>query len=123
MKIHTIIYSIIALLFSILNLFFILGTFFFVILPSPMENRGTFYFAAILFFLSMLLLFVGSLNNIAKGRPVIWSTSLMIAGYILPIWFIPLAIWGGVLLYLGQKRQKSLVAPVLPSSHDLPVPP
>ncbi|RYD27605.1 MAG: hypothetical protein EOP87_20925 [Verrucomicrobiaceae bacterium] len=104
MKTHSLIYSIVAILFAVI--FFI--SFFsvtFVILPNtPVENRGISHLVIVLYLAAVPLLVTGAVTNLVKGRPVVWATSLIMAGYLLLIWLLPLTIWGGVMLYLNRGK-------------------
>lgn len=109
MKIHSLIYGVVALVFAAIFFVSIL-TMTFVILPTiPVENRGFFQLLIVLESVVVPLLSVGAITNLVKGRPVIWSTALIMTGYTLLIWLIPFAAWGGVLLYLG--RAKAVAVP------------
>jgi len=107
MKIHSLIYSAIALLFAAVFFIGMLSMAFLILPKTPEEQRGIFHLVIALEAVVVPLLAVGATINIAKGRPVAWATALIMAGYTLIIWLIPLAIWGAFLLYANRRRNSS----------------
>ena len=55
----------------------------------------------------ILMLGGGGIANFAKGRLAAWPTGVMIAGYCISVWLLPLAIWGVVALLAERKRQNN----------------
>ena len=60
---------------------------------TPPDNRGIWYFIISLEAILILILAGGGITNFAKGRLAPWPTGIMVAGYCISIWLLPLAIW------------------------------
>jgi hypothetical protein len=70
-----------------------------IVMPgSPPESRGIWYFTMSVEVLLIVALAVGGVTNFARGTLSTWPTAVMIGGYCISIWLLPLAIWGIVLL-------------------------
>jgi hypothetical protein len=80
-----------------------------VALPSaPSKQHAWWHFMAACEGIAVLTVGGGGIVNLAKGRRLApWPTGIMIVGYLVMVWLLPLALWGVISLILERKhRQK-----------------
>ena len=108
MKINRLAFNIVGLIIAGLCAFAALSTLFVVLPGAPPKAQGWWYFMAASEAIAALTLGGGGMVNIAKGRRLApWPTAIMILGYLVMVWLLPLALWGVISLILERKhRQK-----------------
>ena len=107
MKAGQIAFTVVGLLIAGLCLVSALSSLFIVLPGIPTDRRGFWYFLIALEAIMILMLGGGGIANFAKGRLAAWPTGVMIAGYCISVWLLPLAIWGVVALLAERKRQNN----------------
>ena len=80
----------------------------FVVLPSaPSKQHTWWHFMAACEAIAALTVGGGGIVNLAKGRRLApWPTGIMIVGYLVMVWLLPLALWGVISLILERKRRQ-----------------
>jgi len=106
MKINRLAFNVVGLIIAGLCAFAALSTLFFVLPGAPSKSQGWWYFMATSEAIAALTLGGGSIVNLARGRRLApWPTAIMILGYLVMVWLLPLAIWGVVSLILERKHR------------------
>ena len=105
MKINRFAFNIVGLIVAGLCVFAALSTLFVVLPSGPTKAHGWWYFMAASEAVATLTLGAGGIVNLAKGRRLApWPTGVMIFGYLVMVWLLPLALWGIVSLILERKH-------------------
>ena len=89
-----IIFNAVALLAAALLLCCICVQYFLLLPSTPLAQQHILLGAIRIEAVPVALLVVGAIANLVYRRLVIWSTFLIMAGYVITIWFLPLAFWG-----------------------------
>jgi hypothetical protein len=104
MSVNRFAFNFVGILIAGVCLFAALSTVF-VVLPgfSP-DKRGFWHFLIVIEATTALTVGGGGIANLIKGRRLArWPTGIMIAGYCVSVWLVPLALWGIVSLLVERK--------------------
>jgi hypothetical protein len=83
-----------------------LAGFHFVIIPTT-DDPGIFYFIAAVLWLYVFTLAVTTSLNLTYGKLLLIPTILQCVVLGLAIYFLPIAIWGAVMLYRSKRWEQS----------------
>src|SRR5262245_57894112 len=106
MKINRFAFNIVSLIVAGLFAVAAFGTVFAVLPGASLEHRGFWHLMAAIESIVAVTAGGGGIVNLVKGRLAPWPTGIMIVGYIITVWLLPLAIWGVISLVLEHKRHK-----------------
>jgi hypothetical protein len=109
MKPSQIVFNIVALLIAGFCVFGLLSTAFIVMPATPIDRRGIWYLMICLYSILILMLGGGGVANFAKGRLAAWPTGVIVGGYCLSVWLLPLAIWGVLAMLAERKRSQGQI--------------
>ena len=100
-------FNIVGLFIAALFTLAALSTLFVVMPGTPPEARTWWHFMVALEAMAALSLGVGAIVNLAGGRRLApWPTGIMIFGYCVTMWLLPLALWGVISLVVEHKRRR-----------------
>ncbi len=83
--------------------------FHFLIIPGS-EDPGILYFVVSIMWMFVLALAATAAANLRYGSLLMIPTVLQCVVLCLALYFIPIAIWGGVLLYFRVRRERGCTA-------------
>jgi MFS family permease len=99
------VFTILSLIFAVLILGGMMSLLFLIMPNADPESRKIYYIPIVLEIFMIGFLGLGAIANLATGRLVMWVTALMIVGYTISCWLIPMAIWGFRELLAEHKKQ------------------
>jgi len=108
MKTNRLAFNIVGLIIAGFCGLAVLGTVLVVLPSAPSEQHTWWHFMAAWEAIAALTVGGGGVVNLVKGRRLApWPTGIMILGYLVTVWLLPLALWGVISLILERKhRQK-----------------
>jgi prolipoprotein diacylglyceryltransferase len=112
MKTSQVIFNAIGLFIACMALVSIISILFVVMPGYPEQKRSWWHFLSVYEGVLIITIGGGALGNLAKGRLSGWPTGLMVAGYFMSVWLIPLGIWGIIVLRAEQKRKQTVATKI-----------